>query len=204
MVKLNWLEEFVIYIIVGAILIFFVNKMNFDMFYSWVSVIFWLIIYLVVSSIIIKLIKGKDNEEPKQNKKLGNWLKKQKTWKKNLIIIASVVIIICWIGSLFFWSSEDTNNGVDTKYVQENFNRLIKEDLSEMYGYEVISVGNYGDLNKSYSYLSMKSLGSKDEQVWNGLTTLWSYSEMAGYNVYDYSVSILSPTDECYYHIDGV
>lgn len=69
MVKLNWLESFGIYVIVAVIIGFLMQKVGYSLSSSWVSVIIWIILYMVVSNIIIKIIQGKDIEKPQQKKK---------------------------------------------------------------------------------------------------------------------------------------
>jgi len=106
MVKLNWVEEAAIYIIVAVIMIFFVKFMqtliNYYTFSAWVWVILWLILYLGISNIIIKLIIGKDknNIKPKskENKAFEEFWRKQQTWEKVLLIIFFIFIASCIIG----------------------------------------------------------------------------------------------------------
>jgi len=63
MVKLNFWEVFTIYVLVFIGTIFIpVDREN------WIVAVLLIIIWLGVSSIIVKLIKGKDKEEFKKNK----------------------------------------------------------------------------------------------------------------------------------------
>ena len=122
MVKLNWLETFSIYIVVAIVMFFIGEQMSLNITTTWFSLIIWLIIYLGISSIIIKVITGKNKEESKQNKKYKNlekkkidlkkmfndWWKKQKRHEKNLLIILLsilIIIFVSWI--LVSWSIED-------------------------------------------------------------------------------------------------
>ena len=45
----------------------------------------------------------------------------------------------------------------------------------------------------------MKSFGNLNKQAWNGLITLGTYYK----NAKEYSVTIFTPTSECYYSMDG-
>ena len=202
MVKISFWEELAINVVVIVIMVFFIrNYMNTT---SW-TILAWiiaLIVYAGITNIIIKLIKGKDHEkeEAKEANKTKSWWKKQKGWEKVIIILGAIVIVIMLWNWIFGSSAFDAGN-----YAKENFEKLVTEDLSD-YGYEVISVGkmdDYVDKNKSWVYVNMKSLGDINQQAWEGFISLGSHSSVAGFNVGRYSVSILTPTNECYYAIDG-
>ncbi len=101
MVKLNWLETWAIYILVAIITIFFVRfgqtLIGYNSFSWGVWGIIYLIIYLGISGIVVKAIKGKDEEKHEQNKFFEKWWKKQKTYEKIiLIIIFFIIASIIW------------------------------------------------------------------------------------------------------------
>ena len=105
MVKLGWIEEFAINIVVAVILYFLIiNYIDTTSWALWVWIIV-LIIYFGISSIIIKLIKGKEvlSEEEKRDKEreerinkkiesfsLTKWWKRQKEWVQIVIIVFCV------------------------------------------------------------------------------------------------------------------
>ena len=194
MVELNWFEEgcidILVLIILGYILNIFVEE------WYWFNMIFFIILWLGISSIITKLIKGKDVEKSKKKKV---WYKQE--WIITLFIIVGLVIIV---GIYGYYFSDNDDNGM-SQYVRDNFERLVTEDLTEMYSYEVINVGHYGEeQNRTSVYLTMKSLGNTDNQAWDGLMSISGYSMMAEFsNITYYSVTILTPTQECYYSIEG-
>jgi len=103
MVKLSWLEEVAICIIVAGITLFFfkiiINLVGFDSFSLWVWAVLWLIVYGGISSIVVKVIKGKDAE--KENKTFKTLWKKLKTWEKVIITIIIFVWIIMVFGAIF-------------------------------------------------------------------------------------------------------
>lgn len=85
----------------GAILFYFVRKMYPDELYGS-SLAIWLIIYVVLTNLVIKLIKGKDVEEPKERIKqtttsdiLWTKWKRQKTYEK-VIIVLVIILFVTW------------------------------------------------------------------------------------------------------------
>jgi hypothetical protein len=126
-----------------------------------------------------------------------------KYWKTSFTIIGIVLIAVFAFYQVRSLIPSESSN-MET-YTSDNFERLVTEDLTEMYGYEVINVGHYGEeRNDTSVYLTMKSLGNIDNQAWDGLTSISIYSDMAEFpNVTHYSVTILTPTQECRYSIDG-
>ena len=109
MVKLGWIEEFAINLVVAVIIYFLIiTYLDTSSWALWVWIIV-LIIYFGISSIIIKLIKGKEvlNEEEKRDKEreerlnkkiesfsLKGWWKKQNKRDKIIFICVAILIIL--------------------------------------------------------------------------------------------------------------
>lgn len=102
-------------------------------------------------------------------------------WYKRWWVIVLFIILIIY-GFYIYTNSKSVFN-------KEKF---VKESLEED-GYEVISVMYLEDNN--WVHLEMKSLGNKEEQVWDGLIALSS----AYPNAEDYFVYILTPEETCSY-----
>lgn len=149
MVKLNWVEKGAIYIVVAVIMIFFIRFMqtliSYDTFSVWVWVIIWLILYLGVSNIIIKVIIGKDKNniefKPKENKAFEEFWKKQKTWVKVILIIFLIFIAVC----IYSWYSgyltgNSVNNAVNTQQTIIDNEQLIKENMYHIQTFEVFKL----------------------------------------------------------------
>ena len=194
MVKLNWSEEFVIYLIVAVTMVFFVEKIGFNIFNFWFSIIFWIILYSIISDIIVKAIRRKDEREP--FKKL--W-KKQNISEKVFMIINIIVVLIFLMIVIGFVSDSLFYDGYDKRIgeTNENTRKLIKIhiELLEEEGYEVLY---FGDLFDS-AYIKMKTLGRRQEQVRSGLSSL----SLVYPNASEYIIRILEKNQECYYFIDG-
>lgn len=191
MVKMNWFEELVIYLIVAVIMVFFVEKIGFFIYNWWFSIIFWLILYSIISNIIIKVIRGKDEKE--SLKKL--W-EKGKTSKKVFIIIYIIVVLIFlmvvygFVSDSLFWNGLGDNLDKDEERVKD----LILDR------YEIISVGimNYTITNLTLAYVDMISLGNRNDQVFEGMSALGIIYEDASI----YMVSIFEESQKCVYIID--
>lgn len=191
MVKMNWFEELVIYLIVAVIMVFFVEKIGFFIYNWWFSIIFWLILYSIISNIIIKVIRGKDEKE--SLKKL--W-EKGKTSKKVFIIIHIIVVLIFlmvvygFVSDSLFWNGLGDNLDKDEERVKD----LILDR------YEIISVGimNYTIKNLTLAYVDMISLGNRNDQVFEGMSALGIIYEDAS----SYIVSIFEESQKCVYIID--
>ena len=98
-----------------------------------------------------------------------------------LIIIVGVII---WIAYQYY------SYEADNKYSPE---KSVKESLEEK-NYEVLDVFYYAlNSNLSYASVTMKALGSRDEQVWAGVETL-SYVYT---NTSDYMIKILTDSQTC-------
>jgi len=200
MVKLNWFEGLVIYIIVFVIMAFFTREMGYDVYNTWFSIIFWVILYLVIVNIILKGIEGKDRvKEPKQNKGFGKWWKKQKTFAKVLIIFVFTILLIVGLALIPdlppSYESDERIGDLD----RDN-QKLIKISIKSLEedGYEVLYFGVFERDNSAY--VKMKSLGRRNEQVWGGLSSLsWVYP-----NASEYDVRILEESQDCWYFIKGV
>jgi hypothetical protein len=70
--------------------------------------------------------------------------------------------------------------------------QAVKSDLEDM-GYEVMDVGSIGT---SFSYVDVKSLGSREEQVWDDIIPALEehYPEVERHTVW-----IIEPTQKCWY-----
>jgi|SRR3989344_3699759 len=114
-------------------------------------------------------------------------------WKISLTILGIIFIIV-----FIFFSVKDFSI-----FHSSNPDAKVKEMLEEE-GYEVIDV-NYIDLsdldlgNETKALVKMKSLGNINEQVWNALSLIGIYYKDAD----EYIITILTPTGECFYSIDG-
>jgi hypothetical protein len=145
--------------------------------FAYITQFSWIIAFVLIFVGIIKWI---------QKTSIGDY------WKISFTILGVIGIIAYVFYSLSGMSLFNSSSDYDSE-------EWLKNNLNEDYGYEVISVGSYGTSNNSYAYLNMKSLGNREEQVWNGLTNLWVIYK----NASSYSVTILSPIDECYYYVEG-
>lgn len=98
MVKLNWLEEFAVYIIVAVFMVVFVrfiqNLIGFTYYSTWVWIVLWFILYLGISSIVVKAIKGKDNPKLKKSRTFKEWWKGQSSRDKVLLILLWIFILL--------------------------------------------------------------------------------------------------------------
>lgn len=141
-----------------------------------------IVIGLVVLNKYHKSDYGKD-------KSVGNWWKRQKTWEKVIIILAGLVIIsVIW--SALSLKTNSSNSDVNDENAKEYL---------EGKGYEVI-YNYYSDVgNETWASVEMKSLGEINGQAWDGLITLGYYYTEAD----KYVITILTPTSECFYSING-
>jgi hypothetical protein len=63
-------------------------------------------------------------------------------------------------------------------------------------GYEVLDVGSISTSLSSFSYIDIKSLGSREEQVWDDIIpTLENYYP----EVEKHTINIIEPTQKCWY-----
>lgn len=69
-------------------------------------------------------------------------------------------------------------------------------DILEEKGYEIIEVGYVNG-----PYVDMKSLGNREEQVWDGIWALTAYPipENNELSLYAIRIRVLEPTQECFY-----
>jgi len=120
--------------------------------------------------------------------------------KNRNIAVLIVFISLLFVGiilSIFLF-----NDHSSPKEYGKKINNLGEEDLVKIYkeilerrGYEVLYFG-YSEIS-DYAHVEMKSLGSKNEQVWTGLFSLSD----AYPNASQYSIKILEPTQSCWYTI---
>jgi hypothetical protein len=110
----------------------------------------------------------------------------------------AVLILGCLIISLIFVSGCLE----PPKTPLEKFQEHVTEDLAD-YGYEVINVGYIDHPSTvSIAYVTMKSLGNREDQVRNGWLALYSWDKYAGFNnTNSYMITILAPTNECIYTV---
>lgn len=152
------------------------------------------IVFAVISLIVLPIVFG-----PlavifgiiairKNDKKLG----------EIAIGLGIVLAIISYLLGNYF-----LNSGTWSSFDEEKW---IKEDLKESKGYEVISVINFTSIliYRNYSegetaYLEMKSLGNRNDQIWDGLISLG----VAYKDADQYTIVILTPEQRCSYYIDG-
>ena len=107
MVKLNFWEELAIDIIIAVGLLFLIRYLfDTSTWTLWIWVIA-LIVYWGLSSLIVKVIKGKDviekeeQERKKARSEISDWWKKQKGWEKWIIILGLLILIMIVIGAIF-------------------------------------------------------------------------------------------------------
>jgi hypothetical protein len=159
-------------------------------FFAYLTQISWIVVVsLLIFAGIKKIQKSKIDD----------------IWKTSLTIIGILGIIAYVIYSLF---SIGIFNNLTYEH-DERIGDLENEDkirihinLLEEDGYEVLYFGYLDVLNDTAThsaYLKMKSLGSKNEQVWSGLHSLTAIYP----NAPRYSIRILEPTQECWYDFDG-
>ncbi len=116
-----------------------------------------------------------------------------------IVMALMLVLILILLSKVEGYSYEDDERILDSNPEnQKPIERHIK--MLEDDSYEVLYFGYLGEDTPSESaYLKMKSLGSKNEQVWNGLFSLNRVYPEAQ----EYTIRILEPTQECYYFIEG-
>lgn len=107
-------------------------------------------------------------------------MKKEKKWYQSWWAIILYVLIVFWAVSQFYhYTGFDPAN-------------RVRLDLEEE-GYEVIDV-MYLDMTDT-GHLEMKSLGNREEQVWDGMMAL----AFAYPNASQYAIWIYTPTQTCFY-----
>ncbi|MCH8945987.1 MAG: hypothetical protein IIA85_03625 [Nanoarchaeota archaeon] len=136
------------------------------------------------------------------------WLQKTKIgdyWKISFTILGIVGIIAYVFYAL-------SGMGIFDNFSYEYDNRIgdldnekiikIHIELLEESGYEVLYFGYFGYNSseiKDAGYIKMKSLGSRNEQVGDGLISLSGVYP----NAPEYSIRILEETQDCWYNING-
>lgn len=95
----------------------------------------------------------------------------------------------------------------EKQYTRDNFEQIVTDRLEEK-GYEVIWI-----LSSEFSggaSVNMKSLGDRQSQVEDAIFELSYYSTVAELKPHSYSVTILEPTQTCFYttlfsgEVDGI
>jgi len=183
---LTWWFWVIVYFFFGILYQFFVSVIN-KIFYYMSIFAFLIAVVLICISIINRI----------QKSSIGHY------WKISLTIIGIVLIVVI----AFFIIKE----AIPHEYNPDN---SIKNSLEED-GYEVLDVHSLdfpdSSFNETWVFVKMKSLGDLNEQVWDGLITMYSaYDGMQGWylaydfaNVDNYVITVLTPTNECYYSIEG-
>ena len=132
-----------------------------------------------------------------QKSKIGEY------WKISLTIMG-----IIGIGVFVFFSVKDMaifdnlTYEYDERIGDLNNQELIKININllEEDGYEILYFGYLlDDTDLETAYLKMKSLGSRNNQVWDGLHSLGRVYP----NAPNYEIVILEPMQECRYNILG-
>lgn len=155
--------------------------------YFYAIAILIAIILLIIS--IIKYIQ--------KSPKLGDYWKIAFTIIGIIGIIAFVIFYLSRLGIFNSFSSINDDRIGDLANAKEI---KIHIELLEEDGYEVVYF-YYALPNSSIEAgsLTMKSLGNQNEQVWRGLFALSDVYP----NAPNYTIHILEPTQECWYHISG-
>lgn len=116
----------------------------------------------------------------------------EKAWYTKWWIILFIVIGVI----LFLFGSTIYEHVFEKQYTRNNFKQLVTAGLEEE-GYEVIFVISGGE--SGHTSVRMKSLGDTQDQVEDAIFQLGYYSNVAGYKPSAYSVTILEPTQTCFY-----
>jgi amino acid transporter len=154
--------------------------------FAYITQIAWII---VVCLLIFEFIK---------------WIQKRKIadyWKIAITILGIIGIIAYVIYSLSGWAIfNNLFQGYDERIGDSENRELTKIhiEMLEEEGYEVLYFG-YLNLSTEYAYVKMKSLGTRQYQVEDGL---FSLSQIYP-NAPEYTIRILEPTQECWYIING-
>ena len=123
----------------------------------------------------------------------NKWEKYWSMWGKVALVIMIILLINYFIPSSF--DERDIRIG-DTNNSNRELIRIHIEILEE-YGYEVLYFGIFERDNSAY--VKMKSLGNRNEQVWEGLSSL----SLVYPNASEYDVRILEEDKDCWYFIPG-
>lgn len=158
-------------------------------FFAYLTQIAWMIVIVIIIVDAIKWI---------QKTKIGEY------WKISFTILGVIGIIAYVFYALSGMGIFDNfSNEYDARIGDLDNEEMIKIHIKllEKQGYEVLYFGYFDYSNKSFdsAYIKMKSLGSKNEQVWDGLTSLTAVYPDAP----KYDIRILEPTQDCWYFIDG-
>jgi len=195
MVKLTWIEVWAISLMVAVIMVFFIEKIGFFIINSWFSIIFWIIIYAIISKIVVEVIKGKDEIEP-----IKELWKKQKIFDKVFIIVQIIAIIIFFIIVIGFVSDSFPYTSLDDNYNLKKIHiEMLEEDGYEVLYFDCQVYGIHNQIPDNTPILKMKSLGRRSEQVMSGLSSL---AEVCP-NASEYVIRILEEKQECFYFMDG-
>lgn len=124
-----------------------------------------------------------------KNKRDKYWI----IWGKIALFIAIILLINYFIPSSSY--ERDIRIGDSNESNQEMIR--IHIEILEEYGYEVLYFGYFERDNTAY--IKMKSLGSRNAQVWEGLSSL----EMVYPNASEYEIRILEENQDCWYDIYG-
>lgn len=161
---------------------------SFGLFLAYLTPIAWIIVVVLIMVNIIKWI---------QKSSIGDYWKISFTILGIVGIIAYVFYAISGVGIFdkFTYSSDKRIGESDNDKI-----RLIKIHIGflEEEGYEVLYFGLLlEDTEAESAYIKMKSLGSKNKQVWEGLTSLTRVYPDA----LEYSILILEESQSCWYTI---
>jgi len=109
-------------------------------------------------------------------------------------LIISILIFVYFVFVVAFYYGDLNGSILDSDVLAEN----AKEAL-EAEGYEVQVLFLLYDTEPTESLLVMKSLGSREEQLWSGMLTL----SLVYPDVSKHSVDILEETQRCSYSVSG-
>ena len=121
-------------------------------------------------------------------------------WGKITLAIIIILLIFYFIpfGEEITYEKRDPRI---TDLNESNYDLIkIRIDLAEESGYEVLhwSYFDYGEESLHSAYIKMKSMGSRNTQVWDGLFDLAAVYP----NAPNYEIIIIEPTQTCFYQIN--
>ena len=164
------------------------SRFDYGIIFAYFTQIAWMIAIVILIVEAIKWI---------QKTKIGDYWKISFTILGVIGIIAYVFYALLGMGIFDNFSNEynERIGDLDNQEMIRIHIEMLEED-----GYEVLYFGYLSEnTTLETAYLKMKSLGNRNDQVWDGLFSLESVYP----NAPEYSIRILEPTQECWYEIYG-